>query len=108
MIVIVSKYLTPKGYRGMTLFPFVIVKQREEVLDDVFVNHEKIHLRQQLELVIVFFYVFYFIEYLYRLAQYRNSKIAYRSISFEKEAFENEKDLSYLQRRPFWRFLNYV
>jgi len=71
-------------------------------------NHERIHLRQQLELLILPFYVWYFVEYLFRLVQFKDRKMAYRNISFEREAYENEKDLGYLKGRSFWRFLRYL
>ena len=58
MIFIVFKYLTPRGFRGLTFFPFFLMN-KEDVLDKVFVNHEKIHLRQQLELLVLPFYVWY-------------------------------------------------
>ena len=63
MFLIVAKYLIPKGYRGMAVFPFVILKYDFDKDNPVFVNHEKIHLRQQLELLILPFYIFYFIIY---------------------------------------------
>ena len=50
MFLIVTKYLIPKGYRGLAVFPFVFVKQALDKKNEVFVNHERIHLRQQLEL----------------------------------------------------------
>jgi len=71
-------------------------------------NHERIHLRQQLELLVVFFYVWYVLEYVLRLLQYKNKHKAYKYISFEREAYGNEKDLQHLQRRSFWRFLKYL
>ena len=71
-------------------------------------NHERIHLRQQAELLVVFFYVWYGLEYLIRLIQYRNRHEAYKNISFEREAYANEKDLDYLKRRSFWEFLKYI
>ena len=108
MILIVFKYLTPKGFRGITIFPFVIFTNEEDMRNSVTVNHERIHIRQQLELLVIPFYVWYLVEYLFRLVQYRNKKTAYRNISFEREAYENEKDLDYLKRRSFWRFLRYV
>lgn len=107
MILIVYKYLTPRGFRGITFYPFVILANREDALNGVFVNHEKIHLRQQLELLILPFYVWYFLEYLIRLVQYKNRTTAYYNISFEREAYKNEKDLDYLKSRPFWRFLKF-
>lgn len=107
MILIVSKYLVPKGYRGLTVFPFVFLKQRESVADAVLLNHEKIHLRQQLELLVLPFFVWYSLEFLWHFLRQRDVKTAYYSISFEREAYANEKDLHYLKQRSFWSFLNY-
>ncbi len=108
MFLIVAKYLIPKGYRGMAVFPFVIVKYDLDKNNPVFVNHEKIHLRQQLELLILPFYIFYVLEYLIRFVQYKNKDLAYRNISFEREAYANETDLNYLKNRSFFGFLNYI
>lgn len=107
MFLIVSKYFIPKGYRGLTVFPFVFLRARTDRDFAVLVNHEKIHLRQQLELLVLPFFSWYFMEYLFRLVQYGNHSKAYRNICFEREAYQNEKDLDYLKKRPFWKFLNY-
>ena len=108
MIVLVLKYLTPKGFRGITLFPFVFVVAKEDKEDAVFLNHEKIHVRQQLELLLLFFFVWYGVEFLIRWCQYKNRHTAYRNISFEREAYANEKNITYLQERSFWSFLGYL
>ena len=108
MILIVFKYFTPRGFRGITFFPFVILTNRNDAMDTVCINHERIHLRQQLELLILPFYVWYGIEFLIRLLILRNKNKAYKGISFEREAYENEKDLNYLKSRSFWNFLNYM
>lgn len=80
---------------GITIFPFVFV---QDISDEVTVNHEKIHLRQQLECLIVFFYLIYFIELIFK---------GYENISFEKEAYRNELDLGYLnKRRPYSWLIN--
>jgi hypothetical protein len=71
-------------------------------------NHEKIHIKQQLELLVVFFFIWYGIEFLIRLVQYKNRREAYYNISFEREAYTKEKDLDYLKQRSFWSFLKYV
>ena len=92
----------------MTLFPFVFLKYRYLKADKVLVNHEKIHLKQQLELLILPFYLLYVLEFLLRLIQYRNWKIAYQNISFEREAYRHQEDFSYLSKRPFWAFLGYA
>jgi hypothetical protein len=108
MFLIVSKYLIPSGFRGMTLFPFVILRDGNDKGNAVLMNHEKIHLRQQIELLVVFFYVWYLLDYGVKLLRYRDRKKAYRNIVFEREAYENEKDLEYLNSRPFWKFRKYV
>lgn len=106
-MILISKYIVPKGYIGITLFPFVFLKYRELKENVVLVNHEKIHLQQQIELLIVPFFIVYTIEFLMRLIQYKNWKKAYKSISFEREAYKNEADLKFLKTRRFWNFINY-
>jgi len=108
MILIVWHNFLPKGYRGMTLFPFVFLAEAAAKNDTVFLNHERIHLRQQLELLVLPFYVWYLVEYLFRWFQLKDRKQAYYAISFEREAYANEKDLGYLKGRSFWRFLKFV
>ena len=108
MILIVFKYLMPRGFRGLTLFPFVFMADKNDKLNAVFINHEKIHIRQQVELLVLPFYIWYFIEFIVRWFQYKNTFIAYKNISFEREAYANEKDLNYLKKRSLWRFLNYL
>ena len=106
-MILISKFLVPKGYTGLAVFPFVFLKNSRLKLDTTLINHEKIHLRQQLELLFVFFYSVYVLEFIIRLIQYKNWKQAYRNISFEREAYKNEKDLNYLKSRSFWKFLKY-
>lgn len=107
-MILISKYLIPKGYVGLALYPFVFLKSKELRLNETLVNHEKIHLRQQIELLVVPFYMVYGFEFLIRLLQYKNWQQAYRNISFEREAYVNEKNLDYLQSRPFWEFFKYI
>lgn len=108
MFLIVAKYLIPKGYRGMAVFPFILIKYDFDKSNEVFVNHEKIHLRQQLELLVIPFFAWYVLEYLIRLVQYQNMDLAYRNISFEREAYAKETELDYLKNRSFFQFLNYI
>lgn len=92
------------GIRGITLYPFVFVNSYNSVL----VNHELIHVAQQKELYLFKFYFFYLSEYLkYRLQGY-DHHFAYRSISFEKEAFTNQYNLSYLQIRKKHNWKKYL
>lgn len=108
MFVIVAKYLIPKGYSGMALFPFIVLKEKRDVSNNVMLQHEKIHLRQQMELLILPFFIWYGIEYFIRILQYKNKNLAYRNISFEREAYANESQKGFLKERRFWNFLNYI
>ena len=100
--------LTGKMASAMAFFPFILVRESNFKENKVLINHEIIHLRQQLELLLVIFYLWYLLEYLIRLIIYRNHYKAYRNISFEKEAFDNECDFEYNKRKNFWSFLNYI
>lgn len=108
MLLIVAKYLIPTGYRGLAVFPFVFVKYHEDKENKIFVNHERIHLRQQLELLILPFFIWYLLEYCVRLVQYKNANLAYRNISFEREAYANESNLEYLGNRSFLQVCNFL
>lgn len=108
MFLIVAKYLIPKGYRGMAVFPFILIRYYKDQVNVVFLNHEKIHLRQQLEMLILPFFIWYIAEFFIRCIQYKNKDLAYRNISFEREAYTNETDLNYLKKRSFFQFLKYI
>ena len=108
MIVLVLKYLTPRGFRGITLFPFILLRNKKDREDVVMMNHEKIHIRQQLEMLVLPFFIWYGAEFILRWIQYQNRHLAYRNISFEREAYGNEKDLYYLKQRSFWKFLDCI
>lgn len=108
MIVVVNKYLMAKGFKGISLWPFVILKHKALSKNPVFINHERIHLKQQIEMLILPFYLWYSIEFIIRLIQYKNRNSAYKNISFEREAYSNESNLDYFKKRNLWSFLDYL
>lgn len=108
MVLIVTKILIPRGYRGLTIFPFVFIRYKEDRKNEVLLNHERIHLKQQLELLILPFFIFYGLEFVIRLFEYKNFNSAYRNISFEREAYSNEKNLRYLNGRKWYSFTKYL
>jgi len=57
------------------------------------------------ELLFIFFYIWYLIEWVVRSIIYWNISKAYRNICFEKEAYNNEKNLDYLKTRKHFSFL---
>lgn len=107
-MIFISKYLVPKGFLGITIFPFVFLNSSELKLKQTLINHEHIHLRQQLELLVIPFYVVYGLEFFIRLLQFKNWDMAYKNISFEREAYDKEEELDYLKHRNIWSFLKYL
>jgi hypothetical protein len=100
-----------KGVIAMSLFPFIFVDKSYEEHStfekyNITLNHEEIHIRQQLEMLVLFFYLWYGIEYLLKLITY--GKGAYMALSFEREAYMNDIDEGYLKTRKFWSFLKYL
>lgn len=87
-----------QGIRGLAFWPFIFISS-DTVIDDELINHERIHLRQQIEMLIVPFYIWYLIE-LYTKG--------YMNVSFEKEAYANEKNLTYLKKRSIFAFRRYL
>ncbi|MGD1892861.1 MAG: hypothetical protein ACFB15_20030 [Cyclobacteriaceae bacterium] len=93
--------------RAITLFPFIFMKHLSDKTNQRLINHEEIHLRQQLELFIIFFYLLYLVEYLIGRIRGLGHRQAYYNISFEQEAFGHEYHLDYLARRPVFAFVQY-
>ena len=77
-------------------------------LSEQILCHEAIHTQQIKELLFVGFYICYVFEWLVRLLYHRDSKKAYKAISFEREAFENDADSNYLKCRKLFAFVNYM
>ena len=107
-MILVFKHFFYKNYVGLTLWPFIILKNDALKEDIVLINHEKIHLRQQLELLILPFYFLYIFEWLVRSLLYLDMYKAYKNISFEKEAYENETNLNYSFERKAFGFIKYL
>lgn len=89
----------------MALFPFILIKERRMAGDAILINHERIHLRQQAELLVIPFYLLYLLNYLFNLLVYRSHHKAYIHIVFEREAYANEANIGYLEHRKWqaWR-----
>ncbi|MCQ2129217.1 MAG: hypothetical protein MJZ08_07315 [Bacteroidaceae bacterium] len=81
----------------------------KEALDSHALNHEYIHTMQQKEMLYLFFFLWYAVEWLFRLAQYRSFFKAYTNVSFEREAYANMYNLHYPhQRRHFSWLTHYI
>ena len=96
--------------RGLAVLGFLIIinKKLSEEDKKVVLNHEEIHIAQQRELFIVMAYIWYYVEYLFCAIRYKSLDVGRKQISFEREAYENQKDITYLYHRKPGAFLNYI
>tara|TARA_B100002019_G_C21050588_1_gene489055 strand:+ start:276 stop:644 length:369 start_codon:yes stop_codon:yes gene_type:complete len=94
---------------GITLWPFIILREIYDASPPWrrkaarIINHESIHIKQQEEMLILPFYVWYVLEWFIKLFFY--GKKAYYNISFEREAYDNDDNLSYLNSRKRYSWL---
>jgi hypothetical protein len=96
------KYFTTRGTIALTLWPFIFLGDKSSGQDLVLLNHERIHLRQQLELLLIFFYLIYLGSYLINRWNGMKANEAYLNICFEREAYLNEKNTDYLKMRKWY------
>lgn len=94
-----------KNYYAINLFGVLFAKGP---CDKVTINHEMIHTAQIREMLYLFFYPAYLLEWICRVLQFRNMHKAYLNISFEKEAYANQKNMNYLAHRRHFSFLRYL
>jgi Zn-dependent protease with chaperone function len=135
-----SKFLSlilKDSIKAITLAPFGIYFKTEKVRKSVrTVNHEKIHWKQQLEMLklgtfisliiiglllsfkvftlwipllmifpFLFFYLWYFIEWIIKSI---TTTDAYRSLSFEREAYDNDDNTEYLETRKRYAWFKHI
>ena len=106
MKVVVNKILPPKGFKIIVFGKWMFVKPSTFLVQRDY-NHEATHLAQQKELLFVFFYLMYVLEWLVRLLITFNAKKSYRTISFEQEAYENDTYKNWVHERPHYYWLKY-
>lgn len=107
MKVIENKYIPFKGYKCINLFGVLFVREGSTMSETDY-NHEAIHTAQMKEMLYVFFYLWYAIEWLVRLVKLRDAHKAYRNISFEQEAYGNEENMEYTNNRRHYAWLDYL
>lgn len=107
MKIVRTRYIPFRGFKCMQFLCFILVRRGIE-LSDKDVRHESIHWEQQKELLIVFFWLWYVLEWLLRLLCYWDFKKAYRKISFEQEAYFHDELLYYLEHREKYYWRNYL
>lgn len=104
MKVIYNKIIPFKQFKCINLFGLLFVRKGCFMSEKDF-NHEAIHTAQMKEMLYVFFYLWYFVEWIIRLFGKGN---AYRNLGFEKEAYSNDDNLTYLDTRPRFAWWKYI
>lgn len=110
MYIVRNDIIPFKGFKIINLCGVLFVRNDAE-LSDVDINHEKIHSEQMLEMLIIFYYLWYILEWLFRFlfTKDRFSKKAYKNMSFEQEAYDNQEDLNYIEwRRKAYAWIKYL
>ena len=104
MKIIYNNSIPFTGFKAINLFGVLFVR-KGCTMSESDINHEMIHTAQMKEMGYVLFYVWYLVEWLIKLVKLGDSNKAYRAISFEREAYGNEKNLTYTTTRSkyAWR-----
>ena len=106
MKIIYNSFIPFKGFIAINLFGTLFVRNEYKgKVDDVIINHEQIHTEQMKEVGYLQFYILYLVEWVMNLINKKED--AYRSISFEREAYDNEKNLDYLKTRQKFNWKKY-
>ena len=127
MKIVRNKYIPFQGFKAMCLWPFLFV--RSELMSDKDIRHELIHGEQQKELLIVGIAVFfvmlllgcgwlsvmalpmyfwvYGILYVWELI-FSDENDTYKANPLEKEAYFFEGDESYISRRRWFGWWQFV
>lgn len=109
MKIIYTKNFPPSGYKILYFFGRLYIKEKDKnLVSEVDINHERIHDSQAKELLYIFFYIWYGIEFLIKLALMWNWHSAYRAVSFEQESRKNQRDLDYLLIRSHYTWIIYI
>lgn len=113
MKVIYNNIIPVRGFAAINLFGIVFA--REDCFPDRDMNlvcrcHEYTHTLQMREMLYVFFYLWYAVEWVIRLVfQCKfNSNLAYHMISFEREAYNHQYDHCYNDSRRHYSWMKYL
>lgn len=110
LIKVYSRYFPFSGFLALTICPFVFIRKKAKERYTAKVNrHETTHALQQVETMWILFFVLYGLEWLIKWFCCKfDSHRAYRSISFEQEAYMHENELYYNDLRKFYAWTKYI
>ena len=103
MKIVYNNILPVKGFTAMNLFGIIFARNEYKPLARRIQNHEAIHTVQMKEMLYIFFYFWYLVEWLVKLFRYGRN--AYENISFEREAYTYQDDYSHLEKRKKYHWI---
>lgn len=103
MKIVYNNILPVKGFTAMNLFGIIFARNEYKPLARRIQNHEAIHTVQMKEMLYIFFYFWYLVEWLVKLFRYGRN--AYENISFEREAYTYQYDYSHLEKRKKYHWI---
>lgn len=105
MVIVKTKYIPFGEYTAMTIWPFIFTKiEMPEYVE----RHEYIHGEQQKEMLLLLFPIVYYLEWLIKRFFTKSWMEANEAISFEQEAFNNQHDRLYLEKRKHYNWVKFI
>ena len=106
---IYCKHFPFKGFIALTLYPWLFIREEyKRRLTKKVERHETTYALQQIECLWIVFLILYGLEYLVKLLVTFSHFRAYRSISFEQEAYNHEEEVYYNDVRKPYAWVKYV
>tara|TARA_B100001287_G_C22271969_1_gene339798 strand:- start:37 stop:405 length:369 start_codon:yes stop_codon:yes gene_type:complete len=90
---------------AITLYPFIIFREEPDIET---INHERIHILQQKELLVIFFYLLYSFFWIKNKLKGQSNLEAYLNIPFEKEAYSESNNPYYILTRNKFSWINFL
>nr|DAJ27968.1 MAG TPA: hypothetical protein [Caudoviricetes sp.] len=103
MIIIKNSWFPFGDYSTCNVLGFILFT-KSDALSPRTLRHERIHSRQILETFVIGFYLWYALEYLIIRLFHRKQEDAYYDVSFEEEAYANQDDVNYLEKRKVFSY----
>lgn len=109
MLIIENNLIPFKGFKFINLCGILFCR-KGKVLLPVDEEHERIHTKQMGDFLYIFpvYYLWYVMEWLIRLVMLRDRRKAYRAITFEREAYDNQCRTGYHKTRKHFCWIKYI
>lgn len=106
MKIVYTKWFPFGPYHTINLFGILFTKRDYLTRDTIL--HERIHTAQMKEMLYIFFYLWYGVEYIIIRFFHKKQNNAYHDVSFEEEAHDNAYNWTYLETRKHYAWFKYI